>query len=59
MELENKSKGQGKKCDLVEGIRLRGVESGNEKKKPVFVAKEVSDILKEEGRSIKCQRSNY
>ena len=58
-EEDNRSKGQGKKRGLDERIQLRGVESGNEKKKGEFVSKEVWDKRKIEGRCMKCGRSNH
>ena len=38
---------------------MRGGESGSEKKKGEFVLKEVWDKWKEEGRCMKCGRSNH
>ena len=52
-EQDNRSKGQGKKHSLDETIQLRGREVGSEKKKSEFVAKEVCDKRKEEGRDRK------
>ena len=57
-EEDNRSQGQGKKHGLDERIQLRGGESGSEKKKGEFVPKEVLDTRKEEGRCMKCGRSN-
>ena len=58
-EQDNRSKGQGKKRGLDKRIQLRGEESGSEKKKGECVPKEVWDKRKEEGRCMKCGRSNY
>ena len=58
-EQHNRSKDHGKKHGLDERIQLRGGESGNEKKKGKFVPKEVWDKQKEEGRCVKCGRSNH
>ena len=58
-EQDNKSKGQGKKRSLDERIQLRGGETGSEKKKGEFVQKNVWDTRKEEGRCMKCGRSNH
>ena len=38
---------------------MRGGETGSEKKKGEFVPKDVWDKRKEEGRCMKCGRSNY
>ena len=58
-EQDNRSKGQGKKHSLDERMQLRGGEAGSEKKKDEFVPKEVWDRRKEEGRCMKCGRSNH
>ena len=58
-EQDNRSKGQGKNRGLDERIQLRGGESESEKKKGEFVPKEVWDKPKEEGRCMKCGRSNH
>ena len=58
-EQDNRSKGQGKKCSLDERIQLRGRETGTEKKKGEFGPQDVRDKRKEEGRCMKCGRSNH
>ena len=40
-------------------MQLRGGETGSEKKKGKFIAKNIWDIRKEEGRCMKCGRSNH
>ena len=56
---DDRSKGQEKKRDLDERIQLKGRDAGSEKKKGKFVPKEVWDKQNEEGRCMKCGRSNH
>ena len=58
-EQDSRSKGQGKKHGLVERMQLRGGHTWSEKKKGEFVPKEVWDKRKEEGKCMKCRRSNH
>ena len=58
-EQDNRSKGQGKKRSLDKRIELRGGETGSEKKNGEFVSKDIWDKRKEEGRCMKCGRSNH
>ena len=58
-ESDNRSKGHGKKRSLGERVQVRGGEPEGEKKKGEFVAKEVWDKGKIEGRCMKYERSNH
>ena len=58
-EQDNRIKCQGKKGSMHKRIQLRGEEAGNEKKKGEFAPKEVCDKRKEDGRCMKCRRSNH
>ena len=59
-EEDHRGKGQGKKGGLDGRIQLRGGELDSEKKKKgELVRKEVCDKRKEEGRCMKCGRSNH
>ena len=58
-EPHNRNKGQGKKHSIDQRIQVRGGEAGSERKKGEFVHKEVWNKRKQEGRCIKCGRSNH